>query len=175
MADERETGAAGPAFEPRLEARGLWYERAVRFREAAAVLHEACTRHEGLLPVAVYTAAVSLDLLLAAILAERGEPQDHHDLGRLAVGVGIGLAEDRRAALGLFSDVLARLGRYRAPGGEGAGDGSVGQVETIRGLERPGMAGGAPPDGRPFPSFADYSALWELLEREYRLRSPSSF
>src|SRR4051812_49924385 len=107
MVDERETGAAGPAFEPRLEDPGLWYERAFRFREAAAVLHEACARQEGLLPVAAYNAAVSLDLLLAAILAERGEPQDHHDLGRMAAGVGIGLAEDRRAAPRPFSDGLA--------------------------------------------------------------------
>src|SRR5689334_23948089 len=104
MADERETGTVGPAFEPRLEDPGVWYERAFRFREAAAVLHEASARHEGLLPVAAYNAAVSLDLLLAAILAERGEPQDLHDLGRMVARVGIGLAEDRRAALGLFSN-----------------------------------------------------------------------
>ena len=84
MADGRETGAAGPAFEPRLEDPGLWYERAFRLREAAAVLHEASARREGLL----HDAAVSLDLLLAAILAERGEPQDHHDLGRMAARVG---------------------------------------------------------------------------------------
>jgi HEPN domain-containing protein len=169
MTDERETGAAGPAFEPRLEDPGLWYERAFRFREAAAVLHEACARHEGLLPVAVYNAAVSLDLLLAAILAEQGQSQDHHDLGRMAARIGVGLAEDQRAALGLFSDVLGRLGRYRAPGGEGARDGSGEEVETVRVLERPGT------DGRRSPSFADYLALWETLEREYRLRSPSSF
>ena len=169
MADERETGAAGPAFEPRLEDPGLWYERAFRFREAAAVLHEASARHEGLLPVAVYDAAVSLDLLLAAILAERGEPQDHHDLGRMAARVGVGLAEEQHAALGLFSDVLARLGRYRAPGGGGVRDGSGEEVGTVRLLERPGA------DGRRPPSFADYLALWEPLEREYRRRSPSSF
>ena len=30
-------------------------------------------------------------------------------------------------------------------------------------------------DGRRSPSFADYLALWEPLEREYRRRSPSSF
>src|SRR3954453_21697977 len=159
MADERET--AGPAFEPRLEDPGLWYERAFRFRKAGAVLHEASARREGLLPVAVYDAAVSLDLLLAAILAERGEPQDHHDLGRMAAGVGVGLAEGQRAALGLFSDVLARLGRYRAPGGGGARGGSGEEVGTVRLLERPGA------DGRR-PSFADYLALWEPLEREYR-------
>ena len=126
------------------------------------MLHEASARREGLLPVAVYTAAVSLDLLLAAILAERGEPQDHHDLGRMAARVGVGLAGERRAALGLFSDVLARLGRYRAPGGGGARDGSGEEVGTVRLLERPGA------DGRRPPSFADYLALWEPLEREYR-------
>jgi hypothetical protein len=169
MADERETGTAGPAFEPRLEDPGLWYERAVRFREAAAVLHEACAQREELLPVAVYNAAVSLDLLLAAILAEQGEPQDHHDLGRMAARVGVGLAEERRAALGLFSDVLGRLGRYRAPGGGEAHDPSGEKVGTVRVLERPGA------DGRRSPSFADYLALWEPLEREYRRRSPSSF
>ena len=169
MVDERETGTAGPAFEPRLEDPGLWYERAVRFREAAAVLHEARAQREELLPVAVYNAAVSLDLLLAAIVAERGEPQDHHDLGRMAARVGVGLAEEHRAALGLFSDVLGRLGRYRAPGGEGTRDGSGEEVGTVRVLERPGA------DGRRSPSFADYLALWEPLEREYRRRSPSSF
>ena len=169
MANERETGAAGPAFEPRLEDPGLWYERAVRFREAAAVLHEACAQREELLPVAVYNAAVSLDLLLAAILAEQGEPQDHHDLGRMAARVGVGLAEEQRAALGLFSDVLGRLGRYRAPGGGEARDGSGEEVGTVRVLERLGA------DGRRSHSFADYLALWEPLEREYRRRSPSSF
>src|SRR3954447_21294552 len=169
MADERETGAAGPAFEPRLEDPGLWYGRAFRFREAAAVLHEASARREGLLPVAGYNAAVWPALLLAAILAERGEPQDHHDLGRMAARVGVGLAEEQRAALGLFSDVLARLGRYRAPGGEAARDAPGEEVGTVRVLERPGT------DGRRSPSFADYLALWDLLEREYRRRSPSSF
>src|SRR3954453_10114997 len=139
MADERET--AGPAFEPRLEDPGLWYERAFRFREAAAVLHEASARREGLPPVAVYNAAVSLDLLLAAILAERGEPQDHHDLGRMATRVGVGLDEERRAALGLLSDVRGRLGRYRAPGGEGARDASGEEVGRVRVLERPGADG----------------------------------
>src|SRR5689334_24882684 len=137
MADERETGTVGPAFEPRLEDPGLWYGRAFRFREAAAVLHEACAQREGLLPVAIYNAAVSLDLLLAAIFAERGEPQDHHDLGRMAERVGVGLGEDQRAALGLLSDVLGRLGRYRAPGGQGARGGPEGQVGTVRILERP--------------------------------------
>ena len=169
MADECETGAAGPAFEPRLEDPGLWYERAVRFREAAAVLHEACAQREELLPVAVYNAAVSLDLLLAAILAEQGEPQDHHDLGRLAGRVGIGLTEDQRTALGTLSDVLARLGRYRAPGGEGTRGGPEAEVGTVRVLERLGA------DGRRSHSFADYLALWEPLEREYRRRSPSPF
>src|SRR3954447_16245673 len=96
MADERETGAAGPAFEPRLEDPGLWYGRAFRFREAAAVLHEASAGRGGPPPAAVCDAAVSLALLLAAILAERGEPQDHHDLGRMAARVGVGLAEERR-------------------------------------------------------------------------------
>ena len=71
MADERETGAAGPTLEPRLEDQGLWYRRAFRFREAAAAPHEASARREGLLPVAVYNAAVSLGLLLAAILAKQ--------------------------------------------------------------------------------------------------------
>src|SRR4051794_21862148 len=166
MADERETGTAGSPFEPRLEDPGLWYERAFRFREAAEVLHEACAQREGLLPVAVYNAAVSLDLLFAAILAERGEPQDHHDLGRMAARVGVGLGDEQRAKLGLFSDVLGRLGRYRAPG-EGARDGSGEAVGTVRVLERPGA------DGRRSPSFADYLSLWEPLEREYRRRSPS--
>src|SRR3954463_15450078 len=151
MADERETGGAGPALEPRLEGPGLWYERAFRFREAAAVLHEASARREGLLPVAVYNAAVSLDLLLAAIIAERGEQED--DRGRMAERVGVGLGEDQRAALGLFSDVLARLGCYRAPGGGGARDGAGEEVGTVRLLERPGA------DGRRSPSFADYLAL----------------
>ena len=169
MVDERERGAAGPPFEPRLEDPGLWYERAFRFREAAEVLQQACVRREGLLPVAVYNAAVSLDHLLAALLAERGEPQDHHDLGRMAARVGLGLVDEQRAALGLFSDVLGRLGRYRAPGGGGARDGSGAEVGTVRLLERPGA------DGRRPPSFADYLALWEPLEREYRRRSPSSF
>src|SRR4051794_10711215 len=169
MVDERERGAAGPPFEPRLEDPGLWYERAVRFREAAAVLHEACARREELLPVMLYNAAVSLDLLLAAILAERGEPQDHHDLGRMAERVGVRLAEERRAALGLFSDVLVRFGRYRAPGGGEARDASGEEVGTVRVLERPGA------DGRRPPSFADYLDLWELLAKEYRRRSPSSF
>ena len=110
----------------------------------------------------MYIAAVSLDLLLAAILAERGEPQDHHDLGRMATRVGVGLVDEQRATLGLFSDVLGRLGRYRAPGGEAARDGSGEEVGTVRVLERPGA------DGRRSPSFADYLALWDLLEREYR-------
>src|SRR4051812_9771476 len=124
MVDEREAGAAGPAFGPPPGGPGPWDERAVPFPAAAAGLHRAGARHEGLLPVAMYNAAVSLDLLLAAILAEQGQSQDHHDLGRMAARIGVGLAEDQRAALGLFSDVLGRLGRYRAPGGEGARDGS---------------------------------------------------
>ena len=80
----------------------------------------------------------------------------------MAARVGVGLAGERRAALGLFSDVLARLGRYRAPGGGGARGGSGEEVGTVRLLERPGA------DGRRPPSFADYLALWEPLEREYR-------
>ena len=63
----------------------------------------------------------------------------------MAARVGVGLAGGRRAALGLFSDVLARLGRYRAPGGGGARGGSGEEVGTVRLLERPGAAGGGRP------------------------------
>src|SRR4051794_21184567 len=138
MADERETGTAGPAFEPRLEDPGLWYERAFRFREAAAVLHEASTRREGLLPVAVYNAAVSLDLLLAAILAERGEPQDHHDLGRMAARVGVGLAEERRGAPRPLSGGVGGRRPPPAPGGGGGPRPFRGGGGGGRGPRRPG-------------------------------------
>src|SRR3982751_3321915 len=157
MADERETGAAGPAFEPRLADPGLWYERAFRFREAAAVLHEASARREGLLPVAVYDAAVSLDLLLAAILAERGEPQDHHDLGRMAAGGGgaagpprpgpdgrEGRRRARRGAAGRPRPVLGRAGPARPlprPGRRGS-------PRRFRGGGRDGQAPGTPGSGR---------------------------
>jgi len=99
MADEGETGAGCPACEPRLEDPGLWDGRAFRCRVAAAGLHEASARREGLLPVAVYTAAVSLDRLLAAerrqdprppsrehALARAGRPGDADDRGFTSVG-----------------------------------------------------------------------------------------
>jgi HEPN domain-containing protein len=95
---------------------GAWYDRALSFHEAAIVLHDAQDRIKTGFRVFLFNAAISVELVIKAILVTEGKsiPFDHR-IRDLANAAKVSLDADQMHTLGFFSEIIVWLGRYPAP------------------------------------------------------------
>jgi hypothetical protein len=146
-----------------------WYRSAVSFHEGANVLgqHIDSIRRGKL--VFLTNAAVSIELLLKAIIAaEDGKARKTHELLGLARDAGVAFSKDQEATLEWLSEILKWSGRYPVPNNEKAWDhyyDNVQEKHIIR--ERRGNAGVVRANPETFPSVKNYEKLWDLANRKW--------
>ena len=146
-----------------------WYGSAISFHEGANVLwqHEDSIRKGTL--VFLLNAALSIELLLKAIIVAKGgvAPQTH-ELRELACDAEVPFSKDQIATLELLAEVLKWSGRYPVPNTERAWDHYHDQVlerHIIR--KREGNVGQVRANPETFPSVQNYEAIWNLADRKW--------
>jgi hypothetical protein len=146
-----------------------WYRSAISFHEGANILwqHEDSIRGGRL--VFLTNAALSIELLLKAIIVAKGRvPSQHHELPGLAGDAGVAFSKSQKATLELLGEVLKWSGRYPVPKKETAWDHYYDHVlekHIIR--EREGNVGRVRANPETFPSVTNYKALWDLANRKW--------
>jgi hypothetical protein len=146
-----------------------WYGSAISFHEGASILWQ----HKESIPrgmlVFLINAALSIELLLKAIIVAKGggAPQTH-ELRDLARDAEVAFSKNQMATLELLGEVLKWSGRYPVPNTEKAWDHYYDHVverHIIR--EREGSVGRVRANPETFPSVQNYEALWNLADRKW--------
>lgn len=130
-------------------------------------------------PVFLLNAALSIELLLKAIIVAKGliAPQTH-ELPKLARNAEVAFTKNQETTLELLGEVLKWSGRYPVPNNEKAWDhyhDVVHERHVIR--EREGNIGVTRANPETFPSAKNYAAIWMLANRkwdEIQLRQASN-
>ena len=146
-----------------------WYGSAISFHEGAEILWQHTDSIRRGLLVVLMNAALSIELLLKAIIVAKGgvAPQKH-ELLDLARDADIAFSKSQKATLELLGEVLKWSGRYPVPNTEKAWDHYYGHVlerHLIR--EREGNIGRVRANPETFPSVKNYEALWNLAIRKW--------
>lgn len=146
-----------------------WYRSAISFHEGANVLE----RHLGSVPtgrlVALTNAALSIELLLKAIIvAKGGIAPGTHELFGLARKAGVAFTNSQEATLELLGELLRWSGRYPVPNNERAWGhyyDNVFEKHVVR--IREGNSAMVLANRETFPSVENCEKLWDLANRKW--------
>ena len=146
-----------------------WYGSAISFHEGANILWKRKDSIPRGMLVFLINAALSIELLLKAIIvAKGGVAPHHHRLLDLARDADIALSSSQIATLGLLREFLEWSGRYPVPNTEEAWDqyhDHVLERHVIR--ETEGNIRRVRANPETFPSAKNYEALWRLAIRKW--------
>jgi len=146
-----------------------WYASAVSFREGATVLEQHISSIRGGKLVVLTNAALSIELLLKAIIvANGGKAPKTHELLRLARDAGVAFSNDQEATLEWLSEILKWSGRYPVPNKAEDWDhyyDDVFERHVIREREENTAIVRANPET--FPSTKNCERLWDLANRKW--------
>ena len=146
-----------------------WYSSAISFHEGANVLSQQIDSIHGGMLVFLTNSALSIELLLKAIIVAKGEiAPKTHELPRLARDAGVAISRDQEATLELPGEVLKWSGRYPVPNDEKTWDhyyDVVHERHVIR--EREGNVGGVRANPATFPSVKNCELIWSLANRKW--------
>ncbi len=142
---------------------------AVSFREGANVLGQHKDSIRGGMRVFLTNAALSIELLLKAIIAAKGGiVRNTHELPGLARDAGVAFTKNQEATLELLGKVLKWSGRYPVPTNEKDWDhyyDVVHERHVIR--EREKNIGRVRANPETFPSVKNYEVLWNLASTKW--------
>jgi HEPN domain-containing protein len=146
-----------------------WYRSAISFHEGVNVLEQHLGSIRGGKLVILTNAALSIELLLKAIIVAKGgkAPITHRLLG-LARDAGVVFSKNQEATLELLGEVLKWSGRYPVPNKVEDWDhyyDDVFERHVIR--EREGNVGIVRANPETFPSVKNYEKLWDLANRKW--------
>lgn len=146
-----------------------WYSSAISFHEGANVLGQHKDSIHGGMLVFLTNAALSIELLLKAIIvANGGIAQNTHELRGLARDAGVAFTRNQEATLELLGEILKWRGRYPVPNKEKDWDhyyDVIHERHVIR--EREGNVGIVRANPETFPSVKNYEVLWNLANRKW--------
>ena len=142
----------------------LWYKNSLSFNEASSVLYE---NHESIssgFRIFVFNAALSIELILKAILAAKGEaiPQIH-TLRQLCAKAEVDLDEDQKCTLDLLTESILWVGRYPSPKSEGQWDNfhdNIFEKHIVR--QQSGNTHSTLANPKRFPSLENYTKIWRM-------------
>jgi HEPN domain-containing protein len=145
----------------------LWHELAVSYHEAAKILHVHNKSVEANISVvAHFNGALSLELMLKAILVAKGRTMKFtHKLKGLAKDAEIEISENQKMTLELLSEVLEWRGRYPVPTKEEKWDNyhdNIYEKHKIR--TRKGNVGITRSNPETFPNLENYLKIWEICQ-----------
>jgi HEPN domain-containing protein len=142
-----------------------WLKSANSFHEGASLLGRHQDSISGGIRVFLLNAALSIELLLKAILVAGGkEAPGTHNLLELAHEAKVVYSRDQETTLKLLAEMLKWAGRYPVPKRENAWDHYYDQVLEPH-VIREGT--GARRNPKTFPSVENYEELWDLAKRRW--------
>lgn len=143
-----------------------WISRARCFKEAAELI--AGDVYSPSIPY-YYNAGLSIELILKAIAIAKGKLfETNHRLNDLCQLVGLKITRDQECTLELLSELIIWSGRYPVPKNEGQWNNYhdlVHEKHIVR--ERDGNVWRVIANKNRFPDLKNYSALWDICEKEY--------
>ena len=146
-----------------------WYGLAVSFHDGAIVLGQHQDSISGGKWVFFANAALSIELLLKAILIARGKAAPRtHELSNLASMAGVAFTENQGATLELLTAMLKWSGRYPIPNREANWDDYHDRILKKHIItEQDGNITRVRANPETFPSIDAYEALWDIANRRW--------
>lgn len=144
-----------------------WHTIAISYHEASKLLHLHDDDVEANISlVAHFNGALSLELMLKAILTAKGRaPKLTHNLNDLAKDAEIKFSENQKMTLELLSEVLRWRGRYPVPTNEGQWDDYHDKIyEKHKIRTRRGNIGVTRSNPETFPNLENYMKIWEICQ-----------
>jgi HEPN domain-containing protein len=146
-----------------------WYNSAISFHEGASILAQHKDSIQGGTRVFLVNVALSLELLLKAIIVAQGESAPRtHELRDLAVKAGVDFTESQKTTLELLEEIFKWRGRYPVPNKASDWDIYHDQIferHVIR--ERVGNTSKTRANPETFPSIENSDALWTIVSRKW--------
>ena len=170
MIDKKKTREiVGYTFQNQQENPELWYQNAVSFHEASVVIHENHQNISQTLRIFLFNAALSLELILKAILAAKGETiPSNHMLRDLCSEAKVALDKDQKCTLDLLTECFLWVSRYPAPTSDKKWDhyhDVIFEKHKIR--TRSGNTYTTRADPNRFPSIENYKKIWKKCLDKY--------
>jgi len=151
-----------------------WYNSAISFHEGAGILAQHKDSIQGGIRVFLVNVALSLELLLKAIIVAKGEsPPPTHELRSLADKAEVEFTKSQKTTLELLEEIFKWSGRYPVPNKAGDWDTYHDQIferHIIR--ERAGNAGLTRANPETFPSVENCDALWTIAKQRWEEIQP---
>jgi hypothetical protein len=164
----------GFTFANQLSNKESWYNSAISFHEGASILGQHKNLIQGGIRVFLVNVALSLEMLLKAIIVARGESVPlHHKLPSLADKAGVGFTKSQKATLELLEEILTWSGRYPVPLKAIKWDSYYDQTlerHVIR--ERAGNTHITRANSETFPTVENCDALWTIANRTWEELQP---
>jgi hypothetical protein len=146
-----------------------WYGGAVSYHEAAIILYEAKDRIHAGFRVFAFNAALSLELIIKAVLTAESKPfPKKHALRLLADLAQLQLSPDQLLTLDLLSEVLIWRGKYPTPILAKQWDNfhvSILEPHLVR--SQSGNVSTTAVNGQTFPSKENYVRIWNICKTRY--------
>lgn len=146
-----------------------WHTSAISFHECASILAQHKDSLQGGMRVFLVNVALSLELLLKAIIVAQGESAPPiHELRNLADKAGVGFTKNQKATLELLEEIFKWSGRYPVPNKASDWDTYHDQIlekHLIR--EREGSTGLSRANPKTFPSIENCDALWTIVHQKW--------
>ena len=146
-----------------------WYNSAISFHEGASILAQHKDSIPGGIRVFLVNVALSLELLLKAIIVAQGESAPPiHELRVLAEKAEVEFTKSQKATLELLGEIFKWSGRYPVPNTASDWDTYHDQIlerHVIR--ERAGNTSVTRKIPETFPSIENCDALWTIVNRKW--------
>ena len=147
----------------------LWFNLAFSFNEAVKALNEVSDKTTDGKRVLFFNAGLSLELMMKAIIVYgNNKPDTTHNLRALSEQAELGLDNEQKYLLDMFTAIIVWLGRYPAPNKETDWDNyhdNILEKSIIRSNEGNTYRVMANPNR--FPSLETYLEIWEVCMRKY--------
>ncbi len=159
----------GYTFANQSSSKESWYNAAISFHEGAGILAQHNDSIQGGIRVFLVNVALSLELLLKAILVAQGkEAPSNHKLRSLAGETGVDFTESQKATLEILEEIFTWSGRYPVPNKASVWDTYYDQVlerHVIR--EKAGNTHITTANPKTFPTVENCDALWTIANRKW--------
>jgi HEPN domain-containing protein len=146
-----------------------WYNSAISFHEGASIFGQHKDSIHGGIRVFLVNVALSLELLLKALIVAQGESSPpNHKLRNLADKAGVNFTKNQKMTLELLEEIFKWSGRYPVPNKASDWDTYHDQIlerHVIR--ERTGNTWIARANPETFPSVKNCDELWTVANRRW--------
>lgn len=159
----------GLTYLKQLQNHNLWFENALSFYQAANIIYGNKTSIKNGFKVYAFNAALSIELILKAILVVRKSDLKYkHKLNELAQEAGIQLDADQKLILDSLTSIFTWSGRYPTPTSEKEWDSYYNDFEKYVIRSSTGNTHRIVANMSRYPSLENYIKLWELCIEEYK-------